>query len=273
MRRRQERLRRLRRCAQRWAPDAIEKLLDNFADPSVGAVSGDLVLETAAGVMGGLGLYWRYEKWLRRLESDVALAVGATGAISAVRRELFRPIPRGTVLDDVYWPLRVAMQGARVVHDSRAVAYDRLPQKPRDEFRRKMRTLCGNFQLLARLPEALLPWRNPLWLQFISHKVLRLLVPWCLLAMLLASAVLQRPIYRVAMLTQAGFYTAGLLGIWWGGRSRILSAAASFIVLNAAAWLAFWVWIMGRAGATWKKVSYQQVSIGVRTASQAISSH
>ena len=89
-------------------------------------------------------MYWKFEKWIRRTESQLYSMVGATGAISAVRRELFRPVPAGTLLDDVYWPLQVAMQGYRVVHDSRAKAYDRLPGRVKDEFRRKVRTLAGN---------------------------------------------------------------------------------------------------------------------------------
>src|SRR5438132_2819396 len=116
--------------------------------------------------------------------------VGATGAISALRRELFRPIPAGTIVDDVYWPLQVALQGFRVVLDPRALAYDRLPERTRDEFRRKVRTLSGNLQLVARLPETLLPWRNPVWFQFVSHKLLRLVVPWALLGLLATSALL-----------------------------------------------------------------------------------
>jgi len=114
---------------QTWAADALPLLLENFADPSVGAVSGDLVVQSAPGVMAGVGLYWQYEKELRKLESQVHSTVGVTGAISAVRRRLFRAIPPGTLLDDVYWPLQVAMQGLRVVHDGRAHAYDRLPAR------------------------------------------------------------------------------------------------------------------------------------------------
>jgi len=89
---------------QTWADDALPKMLENFADPRVGAVSGDLVLQSSTGVLAGVGLYWRFEKWLRRTESLIHAQVGVTGAISAVRRELFRPIPQGTILDDVYWP-------------------------------------------------------------------------------------------------------------------------------------------------------------------------
>jgi cellulose synthase/poly-beta-1,6-N-acetylglucosamine synthase-like glycosyltransferase len=243
---------------QRWAPGALDLLLENFADPAVGAVSGDLVVGGKDGVIAGVGLYWRYEKWLRRQESRAHSCVGVTGAISAVRRGLFRPAPPGTVLDDVYWPLRVAMQGFRVVHDHRAVAYDRLPDRVRGEFRRKVRTLSGNYQLLMRLPEALLPWRNPIWFQFLSHKVMRLLVPWMLLAMLGTSAVLGGTFYQWAFCGQASFYLLAFAGVWDGAptRFRLLSAAASFLVLNTAAWLAFWIWAFGRASQSWNKVLY-----------------
>jgi cellulose synthase/poly-beta-1,6-N-acetylglucosamine synthase-like glycosyltransferase len=244
---------------QSWAPDALRLLLENFSDPGVGAVSGDLVAESTPGVMAGVGLYWRYEKWLRRLEGRVNSTVGVTGAISAVRRPLFRGIPAGTILDDVYWPLQVAMQGYRVVHDSRARAYDRLPDRPCDEFRRKVRTQSGNFQLLARLPGALLPWRNPIWFQFLSHKVLRLLVPWALLGMLCSSALLSGALYHAALAGQVLFYLLALAGIWGEGRLRLrpASAASSFVVLNTAAWLGFWVWVSGRAGKSWRKVAYR----------------
>src|SRR5580765_3408814 len=138
---------------QRWDAAALRMLLENFADRAIGAVSGDLVLESGPGVMAGLGFYWRYEKWLRKKESQIHSMVGVTGAICAVRRSLFPGVPAGILLDDVYWPLRLAMQGHRVIHDKRAIAYDRLPDRPRDEFRRKVRTLAGNFQLVARLPQ------------------------------------------------------------------------------------------------------------------------
>ena len=246
---------------QTWEPDALQLLLENFADPHVGGVSGDLLLRDAAGLLAGVAMYWRYEKMLRRLEGRIKSVVGVTGAISAVRRSLFQPIPPGTILDDVYWPLRVALQGYRVIHDHRAIAYDRLPPKTRDEFRRKVRTLCGNFQLLTRLPDALVPWRNPIWLQFISHKVLRLLVPWMLLMLLVSSSILPGPLYRMALISQIAIYGLGLLGLipTLAERSRLASAAGSFVVLNSAAWLAFWVWFSGKSERSWHKAEYQQL--------------
>lgn len=248
---------------QTWEPDALPLLLENFADPHVGGVSGDLLLKTADGVLAGVAMYWRYEKMLRRLEGRINSVVGVTGAISAVRRRLFRPIPPGTILDDVYWPLCVALQGYRIIHDHRAAAYDRLPPRARDEFRRKVRTLSGNFQLLARLPAALLPWRNPIWLQLVSHKVLRLLVPWALLTLLAASTVLPGPLYQMALISQLALWGLGLLGLIpaLAKRSRLASAAGSFLVLNSAAWLAFWVWLSGRSQRSWHKADYQQQAV------------
>jgi cellulose synthase/poly-beta-1,6-N-acetylglucosamine synthase-like glycosyltransferase len=244
---------------QWWAAGALERLLENFADPTVGAVSGNLILAKVPGLLAGVGLYWRFEKWLRGRESQLGSMVGATGAISAVRRELFRPIPAGTILDDVYWPLQVALQGRRVVFDPRARAYDRLPERARDEFGRKVRTLSGNFQLVVRLPATLLPWRNPIWLQFVSHKLLRLVAPWALLALLATAALLPAAFYQAAFWAQAAGYACAALGLWapLGARLKPLSAAASFLVLNAAAWMAFWVWLSGRLDRSWGKASYR----------------
>jgi cellulose synthase/poly-beta-1,6-N-acetylglucosamine synthase-like glycosyltransferase len=243
---------------QQWASDALEKLLRNFADPAVGAVSGDLIVESAPGVLEGVGLYWRYEKWLRRQEGRFHSTVGVTGAISAVRRGLFRSIPARTLLDDVYWPLSVVMQGYRVIHEQEARAFDRLPERPADEFRRKVRTLTGSFQLLTRLPSSVLPWRNPIWFQVLSHKHLRLLVPWALLTMLVVSAVLPGRLYWLLFGLQVAGYGLGLAALWPSGKpSRPSFAAASFLTLNAAAFLAFWVWISGKAVRSWRKVTYR----------------
>jgi poly-beta-1,6-N-acetyl-D-glucosamine synthase len=254
---------------QNWAVDALPRMLSNFMDPAVGAVSGDLIVQRSAGVLGGVSLYWRFEKWLRRQESWFWSGVGATGAVSAVRRELFRPIPRGMILDDVYWPLQVAFQGYRVVHDDKAHAFDCLPERTRDEFRRKVRTLSGCLQLAARLPAVLSPRRNPVWLQFVSHKLLRLSAPWGLLALFVTSLLATGPFYRTVFVCQAVCYTAALLGLWTPlGRWRPFSAAASFLVLNSAAWVAFWVWAAGRTESAWVKAKYK--GSGVRAQGSAI---
>jgi cellulose synthase/poly-beta-1,6-N-acetylglucosamine synthase-like glycosyltransferase len=240
---------------QSWRARTLRRLLRNFRDPEVGAVSGDLRLARARGSLAGVGLYWRFEKWLRRQESRRYSMVGVTGAVSAVRRSLFRDIPEGTLLDDVYWPLQVNLQDYRVVHEPSAPAYDRLPSGPRAEFTRKVRTLAGNWQLAVRLPAALLPWRNPVWFAFLSHKLMRLAVPWALLGMLVLSLMLPGPLYRVLLAGQLACYLVAVIGL--ATPIRGAGAATSFLVLNGAAWVAFWVWLTGGTGHSWRKVAYR----------------
>jgi cellulose synthase/poly-beta-1,6-N-acetylglucosamine synthase-like glycosyltransferase len=244
---------------QTWAPDAVNRLLENFEDPAVGAATGELLLTTDGQVNAGVGMYWRFEKWMRQRESQVNSTIGVTGAICGVRRSLYRPLPVGTILDDVYWPLRVVMAGYRVVYDRRARATDRLPSTLRDEFRRKLRTQVGNFQLVSLVPGALLPWRNPIWAQFISHKLARLAVPWALGVLLLAPLLgLPSPIWRIAVGLHLAFYGMAIAGLALGRRCRVkaFSAAASFVLLNAAAWTAFWVWLFRAESASWRKIEY-----------------
>jgi biofilm PGA synthesis N-glycosyltransferase PgaC len=243
---------------QRWNPETLPNLLRNFSRPTVGGASGELMIEDPSGKLSGVGLYWRYEKWIRRNEGRIHSTVGVTGSVCAVRRHLFSPIPERTLLDDVYWPMQVVMHGHRVVHDSSALAFDRLPPNAKDEFRRKVRTLSGNFQLCARLPQALLPWRNPIWIQFISHKIMRLFVPWALLIVLFCSLLLSGWLYSLILYSQLILYCAGLAGLTRGTilHTRITAALAAFLILNAAAWLAFWVWCTGRCESSWSKVKY-----------------
>jgi cellulose synthase/poly-beta-1,6-N-acetylglucosamine synthase-like glycosyltransferase len=245
---------------QLWKEDALKFLVSSFRFEDVGAVSGELVLEESKGITAGVGLYWKYEKWLRLQESKYDSVVGVTGAICAIRRSLFDSVPAGTILDDVYWPMKVVMKGFRVLHVPEAIAYDRLPFQAKDEFRRKVRTLCGNFQLISLLPKALLPWKNRIWWQFLSHKVLRLIVPWALLGAYGSSALSSGKFYQWAFCMQSFLYGITLLGMITGKttHSRVISAAAAFLLLNFAAGVAFWVWILGREATTWKPVTYDE---------------
>lgn len=212
---------------QQFSDEALLHLVSNFADPQVGAVTGELVLdaeldETDSTVGDGVGLYWRYEKWLRRNESQVWSTLGATGAIYALRRELWRPLPPDTLLDDVLAPMRAVLAGRRVVFEERARAYDRTSANATAESRRKVRTLAGNYQILAQEPRLLLPVLNPVWLQYMSHKIGRLFVPWALAGAFFASALLMFDgwIYAGAFVVQALFYGLAAYGAWSEYRSR-----------------------------------------------------
>jgi cellulose synthase/poly-beta-1,6-N-acetylglucosamine synthase-like glycosyltransferase len=216
---------------QTFAPDALEELVANFADPRVGGVTGELLLDcerggdapTDSAVADGVGLYWRYEKWIRRQESCLHSTLGATGAIYALRRQVWRPLPAGTLLDDVLAPMRAVLQGFRVIFDDRAQAYDRVAGDGHEEQRRKVRTIAGNYQILALEPRLLNPFINPVWLQYLSHKVIsRLVVPFALIGAFGSSAVLafDGVIYASAFAAQTGFYGLAFYGAALDRRAR-----------------------------------------------------
>jgi cellulose synthase/poly-beta-1,6-N-acetylglucosamine synthase-like glycosyltransferase len=213
---------------QQFAPDAICRLVPHFQDPHVGAVSGELVLNPAHSTIGeGVSAYWSYEKWLRRREAIVGSTLGVTGAIYAMRRSLWQPLPPDTLLDDVLGPIRVVLEGYHVTFEGRARAFDEAPRDASQELRRKMRTLAGNFQLLAHEPRLLVPGLNPVWLQFMSHKVGRLLVPYALVAIFATSAALapRSWIYATAFGAQLVFYALALYGAALDRRGRVTAAA------------------------------------------------
>lgn len=231
---------------QRFAPDTIARLVLHFADPQVGAVSGALEIEQSdAGVAAGVDVYWRLEKFLRAAESRFDSSIGCTGAVYAIRRELFSPIPEDTVLDDVVIPMQIAVRGFRVLHDPFAVAFDPQQLDPARERIRKRRTLAGNFQMLFRYAAWLLPWRNRLWWQLISHKYLRVCAPLFLAAALGANAALATaPFYRVVLALHLGFYALAVLGLASPtAKPRLLSIPAAFVFLNWNAAAAFWTYL------------------------------
>ena len=163
---------------QIYEPNAIRTLVRNFSDPEVGAVSGELTFRRALDhTEQSIGLYWRYEKALRKAESAVDSTLGVTGAIYAIRRELFAPIPTDTILDDIEIPLHAFEMGYRVIFEPEAKAYDTAPSRIDIEFRRKVRTLTGNFQLFRRNMWLFNPAKNRILIQAVSHKLFRLIVP------------------------------------------------------------------------------------------------
>jgi poly-beta-1,6-N-acetyl-D-glucosamine synthase len=236
---------------------ALRLLAENFSDPDVGAASGELMLgDPSTGETGkGMGLYWRVEKRVRELESASGSVVGATGAIYCARRSLLESstlsadtIPAGTILDDVLIPMQVVRRHSRVIFDSRARAWDSPDLGDGREFSRKVRTLSGNYQLLQIAPW-LLSSQNPIRFQFISHKLLRLAVPFALITLLVASFFLTQSLYRVALYGQLAFYALSLLalaGLRIGPLSRIADPARTFVVLNSAALVAFVNFVIGR---------------------------
>lgn len=241
---------------QRMAPETLRLLVRSLADPLVGAVGGLLCMDDGgSGFSSSVDAYWRYETWIRTNESRSGSLIGVSGALYAMRRELFLPLPQGTILDDVLVPMNVIRQGRRVVLDRDARALDEASSDPQRERVRKLRTLAGNYQLIAMQPWLLNPVRNRAWFRYISHKALRLLAPWLLVALSLAAVTLCRQ-HWFYLLSVAGLAAALLLVI--AGRVwprcagwlpvRLLSA---FFWMNLFAAEAAWIFLRRRHMDLW----------------------
>ncbi len=209
---------------QRFREDTISRLAAHFSDSQVGAVSGALEVEARAGDTVGQGVdaYWKLEKKIREFEAVWDSSVGCTGAVYAARRCALAPSPEDTILDDVVFPMGVALQGWRVLFEPAAIATDPQEFSADKETRRKERTLGGNFQMLCRYPGWLLPWRNRLWWQLISHKHLRILAPlFFLLALGANLALVGQPLYTALFAGHLLFYLAALTGGLAGTSRRL----------------------------------------------------
>src|SRR5882724_4888811 len=221
---------------------------------------GELILlsnDAGTPVGDGVGFYWRYEKFLRRHESLAGSTPGATGAIYAIRRELFEPVPDDTILDDVLIPLRIARRGYRVLFEPRARAYDRVTATGHEEFTRKVRTMAGKFQLFARERWLLSPFNNALWLQTVSRIGLRLLVPLFLAAAFITNLLLVREgFYAATLVAQLLFYGAAGGGyLLRNARRRIPLLIVPYVVclLNWTILVGLARFLTGRQTVTWDR--------------------
>lgn len=226
---------------QTFAHDAVARIVEPFSDPDVGGVTGCLEVRRAGvASVEGVRMYWGLERRLRDAEGRSGSVIGATGAIYAVRRSLFQDIPPNLILDDVYVPLRIAMLGHRVVMASRALAFDVPSRDQKAEYARKRRTMVGNIQLLGVIPGLLSPVRNPLFMRFVSHKLLRLLTPFCFVALLCLSALIPGWTYRMFFAAELGLYLLGALGLWVSVAA--LSVPSAFVLMHGAIFSAVWRW-------------------------------
>jgi hypothetical protein len=209
-----------------------------FADPSVGAISGELIIRdgrTQEEV--NTGIYWKYEKWIRRRQSQIDSVDGATGCIYAMRRSLVVPMPANTLLDDVYLPAAALLGGYRVLWTDGAKAFD-FPTPLDVEYRRKVRTQAGIYQVVRFRPELVVPFRNPIWVHFWSHKLGRLLMPFLLAGILIGTFALTRTWMLLSLGTQALFYMLVMVDPFVPEKTpikRVTSMARTFLVLVAAA--------------------------------------
>jgi cellulose synthase/poly-beta-1,6-N-acetylglucosamine synthase-like glycosyltransferase len=237
---------------------AARRLARWFRDPGVDSVVGRLVLVDPATGRNADGLYWKYETFLKRCEGRLGALLGANGAIYALRRDLYTPIPAGTIVDDFVIPLLVKLRtGGRIVFDDEAFAVEETPPDVGSEFHRRSRIGAGGFQSVGMLWRLLDPRRGWVAFSFLSHKILRWLGPFFLIAVLVSNLLLcGRPFFRAALLVQAGFYATALLMAYVPSRSRWLRPlrlVTMFTGMNVALLVGFWRWLRGSQKAAWRR--------------------
>ena len=250
---------------QTFDTQAIRNLVSCFADPEVGLVTGELVIRAGSTREEfNTGLYWRYEKWIRRSLNKIDAMLGATGSIYAVRREIAGAIPSEILLDDVYVPFVAVSRGYRVYLEEQAKAYD-LPTSLHSEFRRKVRTQAGVYQIIKYFPALLWPG-NRRFIHFASHKFGRLLLPFAMILAAAASFGLADPWRWVVLAGQLAFYLAALLDPIIPEKTapkRLTAVIRAFVVLVAAAFCAVAIFVLP-AQTLWKET---KVSSTTREAS------
>jgi cellulose synthase/poly-beta-1,6-N-acetylglucosamine synthase-like glycosyltransferase len=243
--------------------DAIRALAGNFADAAVGAVSGDVVLTgDRAALAGSEDLYYRYERALQRLESEIGSLVGVDGALYAIRRELFVAPPADTILDDMAIPMAILRAGRRVVFEPSALAVEMGSSSSSEEFSRKSRVVAGAVQFLGRPDSGLRADDIQSIFSLVSHKALRWLSPAFAIMAFIASVMLAptSAFFAAVLAVQLLVIAGGLVGcIPAVRRLTVVALAHYFCLVQAAAAVGFVRGLSGRQAVAWRRFSRVKV--------------
>lgn len=236
-------------------PDAVRALVRHFARPEIGCVCGELRLRSRDGQPTGEQLYWRFETLLKFFESRLNMLVGANGAVFAIRRALFEPIPDDGIVEDFLIAMRVRAAGSRVVYEPEAVAWEDVAPNAGQEFRRRVRIAAGNFQALRHTWRMLNPIEGTVALAFWSHKVCRWFVPLFLVAAQISAIALAREVeYGIAAVLGLAVVLLALLGHRLDLRGRHWAPASIpyyFLSMNLALLLGLVAFTRGTQSIVW----------------------
>lgn len=241
-----------------YRPDTVRMLVRNFADPSVGGVSGRKIIRAEEGrdATAGETGFWSYESWLKKFETDIGSISTADGEIFALRKSLFEPIPAGVVHDDMYLTLALVRRGVRVVYEWDALSEEAASKSFKDEFFLKTRYASAGYQILKLFPDLFWPPRTFFAFQFLSHKLLRWLAPVFLLALFVSSLLSASPVPRLFGWLQIAFYGAGAVGLFlmrFGVNAGPLYFPAYFCLGNGAALYGLFKLFKGGQSTLWRK--------------------
>jgi len=251
--------------------DCVKEIVKHYSDPKVGGVAGEKKIlqegiNTAAAT--GEGIYWKYESFLKRLDSALYSTVGAAGELFSVRKELFEPAPEGTIIEDFVQSLRVCTKGYVLRYEPNAYAAEAPSASIKDEMKRKIRICAGAFQAMILLRELFNVFRYPvLSFQFISHRVLRWTIcPPALIVLLLSNILLVifdgSVFFNAALVLQSIFYLMAISGWILANRRikvKILHIAFYFLFMNLAVFLGFRRFMQNKQSVLWEKASRQKI--------------
>jgi len=238
---------------------ALRKLVRHFADPRVGAVCGRLRLYNPRKQDFEESAYWVYESFLKLREGRRGAVMGANGGIYAIRRNLFRPLPANTIVDDFVIAMRCLQRGYRVTYDPEALAWEETTEDYRKERLRRVRIAAGNFQSLGLVGGLLHPRFGFAAFAFFSHKLLRWLAPFLMALLLLANAsLLHRPFFQLTFALQLLFYWLAVVG--WAVRlpgrlGKLTSLARYFVEMNLGMAHGFFRWLRRTQKVTWQRTA------------------
>ncbi|MBN1766196.1 MAG: glycosyltransferase family 2 protein [Sedimentisphaerales bacterium] len=243
-----------------YEPDAIRHLVKPFKNSDVGCVIGKLHLSAQPDDHNACrpeGLYWRYENQIKQMENVLGAVSSINGGIFAIRSELYEPLPENAVTEDQVLGMKIMVRGYYCRFNHQARAYESVSNWA-GELRRRIRISAGNFQSLLLVPGILNPWHGRVWFTFISHKVLRWLVPLFLLFMLAANILLVgEAFYGSTLILQGLFYATGILSMALpklGLLTKIMSIPKYFLVMNVAILLGLMSFLSHRQKVTWARV-------------------
>jgi hypothetical protein len=186
--------------------------------------------------------------------------VGATGAVYAIRKDLYSKPPENTILDDVYIPLSIARRRYRCILDTEAKAHDKPSSTPKEEYRRKVRTLAGNYQIFNMFKDMFIPFRSPVFLSLFSHKLLRVLAPFFMITLFISNiGIAHKDFYGTFLAGQGLFYAMAIIGIVTCKREnkkaliKIASTIYMFCFMNFTALVGLYRFLFGRQSVAWEK--------------------
>ena len=240
--------------------DAIRKIVRNYNDPSIGAVSGRYEYVNPTGAPVGLGtiLFWKYENSVKSRQTRIETVTGCCGCIYSVRKSLYEPLPRD-IISDLVEPLKILGKGYRIAFEPEAVAYEETTETSKEEFGMRVRVISRGMVGLWYMRKLFNPFKYGfISFQLFSHKVLRWMIPFLLPFLLISNLFLiGHPFYTLTLIVQILFYIGALGGYLldrMGKKAKLLAIPLYYCVVNAASVAAFFRTIFGKKAIVWETV-------------------